>query len=73
MTPEKKANELVDKMYEVDDIYSYGEVSRYVAKQCALICVDEIIQTDPMIQWGGIGYAPNDDFWQEVKTEIEKL
>jgi hypothetical protein len=31
------------------------------AKQCALICVDEIISWNPTL------------FWETVKTEIEKL
>jgi hypothetical protein len=41
------------------------------AKQCALIAVDEIIQairfTDAKSDLGNVGY------WQEVKSEIEKL
>lgn len=61
MTPQEKAKELVDKMlnvYPIDDI----------AIDCALIAVDEIIQTY---------HSPMDDEqiqeWQEVKHEIEKL
>ena len=61
MTPKEKARELFDKMcywHKVD-----GGSNQHEAKQCALIAVDEIIDTpNPM---------PN--YWQEVKQEIEKL
>ena len=37
------------------------------AKQCAIICVEEMIQTmEP-------GYISPVNYWQKVKTEIEKL
>ena len=35
------------------------------AKQCALIAVDEILSA--------IGFSVMDEYWQEVKEEIEKL
>ena len=40
------------------------------AKQCALICADEIIE----IQYSWCNIDGNQyKFWQEVKQEIEKL
>jgi hypothetical protein len=64
MRPSKKAKELVEKMA--------FEVCYTDAKQCALIAVDEIIQSDWFItteqdktHW--------DNYWQEVQQEIEKL
>ena len=49
----------------------------YRAKQCALIAVDEIINTNPKItiNWAfsGIQEFDNVNYWQEVKKEIEKL
>jgi hypothetical protein len=63
MTPKEKAKELFDKMYMVDDPMGNYPMCFDTAKQCALIAVDEIIDTpNPM---------PN--YWQEVKQEIEKL
>jgi hypothetical protein len=70
MTPKQKAKELVDKFFE----YSYRvkwdidknkwEHNFDQSKQCALIAVDEILKTNP--------YKAR-NYWQEVKTEIEKL
>ena len=58
MTPKEKAEELVDKYYE------FHYINYELAKQCALIAVDEILKTNP--------YKAR-NYWQEVKTEIEKL
>ena len=51
-----------------------------IAKQCALICVDEIINESSFID---VGYSDSArvgkvmdnriDYWNEVKQEIEKL
>jgi hypothetical protein len=61
MTPKEKAEELVNKY----SIWCWNEVvcDYEIAKQCALIAVDEIIDKD--------GY--NNDYWKEVKQELEKL
>ena len=44
------------------------------AKQCALIAVDEIIDSEPMEDVGcsdsGTEYRSTDGYWQEVKQEI---
>ena len=68
MTPKEKAKELIDKMYGDEVDYMTEEQ----AKQCALIAVDEIIASNP------IAFDKDDNciakhWWQEVKTEIEKL
>jgi hypothetical protein len=47
-----------------------GNIDEYTAKQCALIAVDEIINSRPAITDSQIQYK---NYWQEVKTEIEKL
>jgi hypothetical protein len=75
MTPKNKAEGLVDKMLNQQ---SYTE-ELYDAKQCALIAVDEIIKSRPVIP----SPTPCDnitdcfvqakDYWQQVKIEIEKL
>ena len=66
MTPKEKAKELVDKFNVV------GLQQRAEAYQCAVIAVDEIIASNP------IAFDEDDNciakhWWQEVKTEIEKL
>lgn len=65
MTPQEKAEELVEKF---DELLTYKE-SKTKVKQCALIAVDEIIELLPEIAFGMkiIGY------YQQVKQEIEKL
>jgi hypothetical protein len=69
MTPKEKAEELVDKFY-------YGGYKKPMfydnAKQCALIAVDGIIN---IAYWGFMesGGKQEQEFWQEVKQEINKL
>lgn len=71
MTPKEKAEELVDKMYNVDINDSYDERAMQYqhATRCALIAVDEIINND--------GFTRHDDslteYWNQVKQEIENI
>ncbi len=63
MTPKEKANRLVA------DFIKHSRAEKDIepiqsAKQCALIAVDEILE---------ICRLERDWYWQEVKTEIEKL
>jgi hypothetical protein len=64
MTPKKKAEELIELMYETIDAPQDhdGQISYNdeVAKRCALVVVDEIIKI-----------LPDGVFWQQVKEEIE--
>ena len=65
MTPKEKADQLFDKCL-LKTIYKLeGKTWRLVAKQCALIAVDEILSA--------IGFSVNDEYYLEVKQEIEKL
>ncbi len=64
LTPKEKAAELVKKMYTVHS-NSASDITLHFAKQCALIAVDEIIASNPML--------PSNLNWLEVKQEIEKL
>ena len=68
MTPKEKAIEIIDRFYIEVKFYEK-------AKQCALICVDEIMNLGLLY-----GDAPFGDggkqfysYWQQVKTEIKKL
>lgn len=60
MTPKEKVQELVKK-------FQYRQrglvVTMNEAKQCALICVDEIMRA----------IDREHAYWEQVKTEIEKL
>lgn len=76
MTPQEKANELVNKYFleiEGADKYAFNlpSMNLYIAKQCALIAVDEILnfQDNLFITKGSLAYI----YWEEVKQEIEKL
>jgi hypothetical protein len=72
MTPEQKANNLCMKfLIQTTTDIPYG-INKAIAKECALIAVDEIIASNP------IAFDEDDNciakqWWQEVKTEIEKL
>ena len=67
MTPKEKAKELYDNFY---GLYPEQD-AQFIAKECALIAVDEIIDA---IDWHEYE-VPNDQlkFWFEVKREIEAL
>ena len=62
MTPKEKAKELMLKYY---NLIPMNTVS--FSKQCALIAIDEIIQS-----WKDVDEFC-DSYWQEVKQEIGKL
>ena len=85
MTPKEKAEELVE-IYKKEvsiTIKDYSLVCKVLdidmAKQCALIAVNEILNAIPneiMECWSGeTNFIMNDDieFWHTVKREIEKL
>ena len=79
MTPKEKAKELVDRFKADTVIYTWDgngykvdiETSFQNAKNCALICVDEILETinnvNPTTE------ETFESYWIEVKQEIEKL
>jgi len=70
MTAKEEAKKLVDKMYQAHSS-SASDITKYFAKKCALIAVDEILNA---IDWHEFE-VPNKEieYWQEVKQEIEKL
>ena len=70
MTAKEKAIELVDKftLYLGTDVNGdecYVDILE--AKQCALICVDEILREIPK------RFDSEERYWEDVKKEIEKL
>ena len=58
MTPKEKAMEIAMKFDK------YGQTDNAV--KCALICVDEILETY-------IDLDPKLNYWKEVKQEVNKL
>jgi hypothetical protein len=82
MTPKEKAIDLVDRYY-----WTFGE--GYLGEQhiqCALIAVDEILNSYPHtfginkeytkdgeLVTSMVNIRPNISYWQEVKKEIEAL
>jgi hypothetical protein len=66
-TPKEKAKELVNKFSDLED----GEMYIGKAKQCALIAIDEIINS---IVITDLTIADNQfKYWEKVKSEIEKI
>ena len=81
MTPKEKAKELINKFTRFHTNGVYSIVHKDVAKQFALIAVDEIIKVCPYISKNNCTSLEQvradeiefSDYWQEVKQEIEKL
>jgi hypothetical protein len=72
MTPKEKAEEICRKMLFQIEWNAQPSVVKGAAKQCALIAVDEIIQSNPC-KLDGFEYERNTKYWEDVKQEIEKL
>ena len=70
MTPKEKAKEVVDKMMYHLKYNCQPTLSEMVAKQCALIAVDELIKNKIMWQNGEVTPV---FYWIEVKKEIKLL
>lgn len=64
MTPTEKANNLIEKYYQINKIFDFD-----YAKECALIAVEEIL--DFITKYDN--HIKDYTYWQEVKQEIEKL
>lgn len=74
MTAKEKAKELVGSFIGISGEYTYTDwTDKQHAKQCALICVDEI--TDELINNFMHINEPYKrlEFWQNVKQEINNL
>jgi len=82
MTPKEKAIGLYDK-YATYAVMWAGDskTTKENCKQCALICVDEIIKDMEILLISyqsstykiGFGISDRFNYWQEVKQEINKL
>jgi hypothetical protein len=74
MTPKQKAEELVLKYLRIDN-NTKEWFNKHIAKQCALVAVDEILNNNNKIPGNvnGLHTFENTSYWQQVKQEIEKL
>lgn len=79
-TPKEKAQELFDKFYIVCQEFTEEIQCSIQAKQCALIAVNEIKKSIPYFEYDNhhqlkfnIILTQIEEFWLEVKREIEKL
>ena len=71
MTPKKEANELIDKFLDLegDDV----QINLIDAKNCALICVNEILKsTSVTFDVEEIEFMKR-QYWEEVKRELNKV
>jgi hypothetical protein len=67
MEAKEKAKELVDKFSDLED----GEMYIGKAKQCALIAVDEILNT---IEFSSqVDELSKTIYWQKVKQELKDI
>ena len=80
--PKQKAEELIDKFItktELNISESMKEIILECAKRRALICVEEIIKTEPLKKckedhdYRGmeVWYEDMTNYWQEVKKHLE--
>ena len=78
MTPKEKAKELVDKFMAIKStkLSDFSVIYSPVAKLCALIAVDEIINClddDDLYIQGESNIDGFISYYEEIKQEIEKL
>ncbi len=89
MTPKEKAEELVNKYIGLNSgkLSDYSRIEFPTAKQCALIAVDEILNSGPLdpnyVDWDDCGathqywYEAQKEealeFWNNVKSELQSL
>jgi hypothetical protein len=72
MTAKEKAEELVLKYLRIDN-NTREWFNKHIAKQCALIAVQECIDLHYNLDGDRNGIGDSYKYWLEVKQEIEKL
>lgn len=74
MTAKEKAKELVDKMARIDGYQDSIDLSTcYDEKEYALIAVDELIECSKSYDSYNATWASQVSYWEEVKSEINKI
>lgn len=69
MNTKEKAEELILKFMRLQEP-NYNWFHSKLAKQCALIAVDEILSSRPVITDSQVEY---NNFWNDVKSELQSL
>ena len=72
MTPREKAEQLIRKYYTFGLNNPAQSFSWYECKECSLIAVDEIIGLIEFNKYDD-KYWEEEEYWKEVKEEINKL
>jgi hypothetical protein len=70
MTPKEKAKELVGNFCNVEFLKDYEGMDYELAKECAIIAVDEILKAVES-DWSFM--EKRKEYWKQVKKEIENL
>ena len=70
MTPQEKAKQLVSYFCNVEFLKDYEGMDDGLAKECAIIAVNEILNSRPLITDSQLEYQ---HYWKQVKEEINKL
>lgn len=79
MTPEEKAEALVLSFVHVPDNAmkedsSAAWIDKILAKRCALIAVDEILNEQVMSDYlTPTAYTQQKEYWQQVKEHLQSL
>ncbi len=73
MTPQEKANELVNKYWKINTENDYWTVSLSLGKRMAIIAVDYIITSNPHSNPFNTDVHSTMAYWMNVKKEIQKL
>jgi len=76
MTAKEKANELIMKMYLFSSgDNGKGDLTKANAKQCALITVNEIMNSDEgcTMYMHDVGVSVFMNYWKDVKSEINNI
>ena len=69
--PEEKAKSLVE-MFRIFTTHEQYDTETHNAKQCAFICVSEILINIIGSNLSG-DTSKDEEYWQQVEKEIEKL
>lgn len=73
MTPREKAWELYHKYRTLEGKFGDKVLYNYDAKQCALVAVDYIINSNPHSNPFNTEVYSTFSYWKEVKQEIQNL
>jgi hypothetical protein len=80
MKTEQKAKDLFDKYFllhesatDENGVWILSALNKGLAKKCALIAVEEILEAITFNMYDEEAYNKEDYYWEQVKIEIEKL